>query len=295
MAAIAAYTEARRLSLAANDLHMVLRAMMNLAAMQFVCGHFQQALALSQQTLTWAAAQGVEQMPILSVTHAELGNLYYEFNELDTAKQYIQSAIQFSERGRLPRAQADSYILMALVLQARGDLVAAQDAIAKAEQLVEQYQLPLRYRDFALLVKIMVLLARGDLATAANWAQETSMTLEDELDYPHEGERIAVAHVLVAQGHYTEVIAFLARLHAFAEAQRRFHRVIQILALKAKAQHLLGTHDKALATLAHALSLGAPEGYVRTFVDQGEAMQRLLLDLRVSLARRASELNASRS
>jgi LuxR family maltose regulon positive regulatory protein len=52
--------------------------------------------------------------------------------------------------------------------------------------------------------------------------------------------------------------------------------MIRILALQAHAFQVKGNVDEALSALKRALSLAEPEGYVRTFVDEGEPMARLL-------------------
>jgi LuxR family maltose regulon positive regulatory protein len=68
----------------------------------------------------------------------------------------------------------------------------------------------------------------------------------------------------------------LARLLEAAEAARRVGSVIKILALQALAFQAQGDVGQALSALERALSLAEPEGYVRTFVDEGEPMARLL-------------------
>ena len=52
--------------------------------------------------------------------------------------------------------------------------------------------------------------------------------------------------------------------------------VIQILVLQAVAHQLRGALPAALVPLEHALTLAEPEGYVRTFVDEGAPMAVLL-------------------
>jgi LuxR family maltose regulon positive regulatory protein len=57
---------------------------------------------------------------------------------------------------------------------------------------------------------------------------------------------------------------------------------IKILALQALAFQTEGDSEQALSVLERALSLAEPEGYVRTFIDEGEPMARLL---RLALSR----------
>ncbi len=51
---------------------------------------------------------------------------------------------------------------------------------------------------------------------------------------------------------------------------------IQILLLQALAHQARGDRAQALAALERALALAEPEGYVRIFVDEGEAMRLLI-------------------
>jgi LuxR family maltose regulon positive regulatory protein len=53
-------------------------------------------------------------------------------------------------------------------------------------------------------------------------------------------------------------------------------RVVEILVAKALALQSLGDTNLALSALERALMLAEPEGYVRTFVDQGAAIPPLL-------------------
>jgi LuxR family transcriptional regulator, maltose regulon positive regulatory protein len=68
----------------------------------------------------------------------------------------------------------------------------------------------------------------------------------------------------------------LARLLQAAEEGGRKGSAIEILILQSFAFQAQGDQPRALDTLARALTLAEPEGYVRLFVDEGEAMRVLL-------------------
>jgi LuxR family maltose regulon positive regulatory protein len=65
-----------------------------------------------------------------------------------------------------------------------------------------------------------------------------------------------------------------------AEAGGRTNSVIEILALQALVLRVQGDEAHALGVLKRALALAEPEGYVRTFVDEGAAMAKLLTHAR---------------
>jgi LuxR family transcriptional regulator, maltose regulon positive regulatory protein len=75
------------------------------------------------------------------------------------------------------------------------------------------------------------------------------------------------------------------RLVMTAEAEGRTGSVIELLVLQALALCALGDTTRSLDSLTWALSLAEPEGYVRTFVDEGEPMAKLLSEVRPCVAR----------
>jgi LuxR family maltose regulon positive regulatory protein len=87
----------------------------------------------------------------------------------------------------------------------------------------------------------------------------------------------------------------LSRLLAEAEAQERWGRAIEVLALLALVRQAEGEGDRALDLLARALALAEPEGYVRTFLDAGAGLAGLLRALagRDDVGRYAARLLAA--
>jgi len=73
-----------------------------------------------------------------------------------------------------------------------------------------------------------------------------------------------------------QALTLTARLLDAAETEGANGRVVAILALRAVALHTRGARDQALDALERALSLAEPEGYVRSFIDEGEPMRELL-------------------
>lgn len=58
--------------------------------------------------------------------------------------------------------------------------------------------------------------------------------------------------------------------------------MIEILLTHALVFQAQGDQPQAFAELERALTLTEPEGYIRVFVDEGEAMRLLLSDLKVT-------------
>ena len=111
---------------------------------------------------------------------------------------------------------------------------------------------------------------------AARWADDRQLQPADELDAAREIEQTAVARTLIVQGRLDEAPRLLAALLEAAQSAGRTAHVIKIRVLQALAFQAQGDDRRALSALERALYLAVPEGYVRTFVDEGEQMACLL-------------------
>jgi LuxR family maltose regulon positive regulatory protein len=116
----------------------------------------------------------------------------------------------------------------------------------------------------------------GDLGTAEQWAAEIEPSIHDSLNPALEFEHITLASIWVAQGRLYEAQQLLARLLTAASSAGRMGRVISISVVQALGASLQGDIERAIGILEYALELAEPEGYVRTFVDEGALMAALL-------------------
>jgi LuxR family maltose regulon positive regulatory protein len=172
---------------------------------------------------------------------------------------------------------------LARIRQAHGDAAAALEAMGEAGQVELSPQV------IALLNPVpsqraRLLLAQGDVSAAAQWAKTAGLRPEDEPDYPREPAYLVLARVLLAQDRPGPALALLQRLLAAAASQSRTGSVIEIHALRALALAASGDEPGGMDTLAEALILAFPQGYVRVFADEGTPMHALLA--RLSAAQR---------
>jgi LuxR family maltose regulon positive regulatory protein len=95
----------------------------------------------------------------------------------------------------------------------------------------------------------------------------------------------ALARILLAKNQPTAALQRLEPARQRATAGQRWGHVIEIRLLQALAHQKLHEEPQALTALTEALRLGEPEGYIRSFVEEGEAMEALLSRLRKRCAK----------
>ena len=170
---------------------------------------------------------------------------------------------------------------MARIKAAQGDPDGALDLLDEAERQFIGNPVP-DVRPIAAL-KTRVWVTQGRLTEALGWARKQGLSVDDDLSYLREFEHITLARVLIARyksdeedRSIHEAVGLLERLLKSAEAGGRTGSAIEILMLQALAHQAQGDIPSALAPLERALALAEPEGFVRIFADEGEAMRDLL-------------------
>jgi LuxR family maltose regulon positive regulatory protein len=131
--------------------------------------------------------------------------------------------------------------------------------------------------------KARVYLKQGRLDKAQAWVWERNVSTEDDVCYLNEYEHLTLIRVRLTEGSFSGINDLLERLLVLAETQKRTGSVIEILLTHALVHQAQGNRPQALAALEHALTLAEPEGYLRTFVDEGEPMRLLILDFRSTI------------
>jgi LuxR family maltose regulon positive regulatory protein len=271
---------------AASEGYVAMRIRYDLGHVQRAQGRLSTALRTHQQALEIAGETG-QQPPPAGITHVGLAEVLYERDELDTALGHATKSIELCRQLAFTLPLATSLAMLARIRQAQGDPAGALDAIGQAERVKLSPQV------VALLNPVPVwrarlLLARGEVAEAARWANDRGLGARDEPSWPREGEYLVLARVLLAQQKPGPALGLLDRMYAHAAAQQRIGSVIELRALQALAYAAGGDRAAALAALAEALTLAAPEGYVRVFADEGAPMARLLG--RLDAAQRSGEV-----
>ncbi|MCL4860193.1 MAG: tetratricopeptide repeat protein [Caldilineaceae bacterium] len=252
-----------------------------LASIRMAQGRLQTATRIFEQALALAISEGDPAPPPTADLYVGLSETLYERGELEAAHQALLKSKQVEYQGWISDNRHRWPMAMARLKAAEGDPEGALGLLDEAERLYLPSPDP-NVRPVAAL-KARVWLKQGRLAEAMQWAHARGLSASDELSYLREFEHITLARVLIAQFQQTgqasaieQAHGLLARLLRAAEAGGRAGSVIEIRLLQALAQQAQGNVTGALASLALALALAEPEGYVRLFVDEGPPMAQLL-------------------
>ncbi|HLO27928.1 MAG TPA: LuxR C-terminal-related transcriptional regulator [Anaerolineales bacterium] len=275
-----AYTEAVRIGQEANNLHMVIIANSNLADILMEQGRLHRAHDTYMQALRMAVRPDGQKSPLAGSIYAGLGRLSYESNQLDDAAQYIRQCIDLCRQWGDIGLQAMAFALLARLEQVRGNLEESLETVRGAEQLADGQPLPPRQSIQVRSALGRFWLSQGDVDRSSQLIQKSGLAIDDDIPYWREPEYVILLRLLLAKGDYEAALALSQRLLQQAETAGRMGSVIEILILQALAFQARKDIEHSLPALERALGLAQLEGYVRLFLDEGEAMTRLLCQAR---------------
>ncbi|MCB8945097.1 MAG: helix-turn-helix transcriptional regulator [Ardenticatenaceae bacterium] len=252
-----------------------------LADIRIAQGRLREAMSIYKHGLQLATKQGRPALRGAADMHVGMSEIYRDQNDLSAARQHLLKSQELGELNGLPKNPFRWRVALARIREAEGDLEGAFDLLEEAAPLYVSDFSP-NFRPIQAL-KTRVRIAQGRLDEALSWARQQGVSVEDDLSYLREFEHITLARLLLAQrgngrnqNTLHKATALLDRLLKFAEEGGRIGVVIEILILLALAHQLQTDTPTALGLLERALKLAEPEGYVRTFLDEGPPMMELL-------------------
>ena len=274
--AASAFNDSLSLSREQANWHLYHLGRSHFAGLQIVMGHLQAARRIYEQGLAENASLSAS--PYLSLLHAGLGGLYYEWNDLETAGQHFNQGLAFARLWNQWESLVPITLGLAHIQQRAGQLQAALNIL---EELKTP---PLENLVFSVeAYKALLQALLGNQSDPSDWLAARLAAAPLEPAPANEASLLDLARLMAALRQPKEAIALLEKISAYA---RNSHRNFPLLRARLALSKVLageGRPSEALACLLETLSLAAPEGYISAFIDEGESMRQLLQEARGKL------------
>ena len=215
---------------------------------------------------------------VLFYPHSYLCDVYRELNDLDRAKTHLNEALNIYSKVVVQSYvafYADNIRSLAWMLELLGDAEHAQALVDDGVRRMERNNNEIALKQIRAL-RALLFLRRNDMREANRWAESCGLNVDDEAIYATELSHITYARWLFARGEGEKALPLIKRVQRSAQAGSRIRALIHLLTLEALIQQSLGKEVPANAALETALSLAQPESFMRTFIDEGEPLAKLL-------------------
>jgi LuxR family maltose regulon positive regulatory protein len=250
-------------------------------------GQLHEADQLILQALALGMTTEGSLLPCAGMPAAFHAEILREWNKLDAALSLAKEAVSLGQQvetmARFPYL-LNGYAVLLRIFFSLGEWDAALSALQEFERIGRSMNRPsyLFMRSlFVTVDQVRLWLACGELERAIRWVHELDTLAEqDDGPFAHERKDVARVRVLLAQSLPDLALQRLVPVLERATTGQRWGHVIEIQLLQALAHQMRHREKQALDALSEAVRLAEPEGYIRSFVDEGVPMAALLSKLR---------------
>jgi LuxR family transcriptional regulator, maltose regulon positive regulatory protein len=260
-----------------------------LARLLQVQGRLGAALQLLQENEAYVRERGIRRFYVAGSLNLQVGEILLELNQLEAAEEQIRTGLRLLEDWRVPQTLGLGLGFLARVQIARADLPAARESLSRLAALIPLVELHPEFSYAAQRAQVLLWEAEGSLPALAAWAAANPLDAFPAFTFRNEPRHVLLARAWLALGRRADAAALLESLDRSAQSGGRTGSRLEILALLAVAQ--AGLSDLPAtpvnpsgaeiatfpAALESALRLAAPEGCLRSFLNHGQPMRRLLI------------------
>ncbi len=224
--------------------------------------------------------EGHGDLPVAGWPHVAMARIELERYRLDKAEAYLDDGLRIARPGGQGELLRAGRYLRAHLAAARGNQDGAVEILQDTERIVSAMDDPYLTGELA-WEWTTVCLNTGDLNGAriklANLEKMCTATRHANLLLARDW---LTPCLLCAEGRYDEALAELAEAIHRARASNSRGQLVRLLALQAVALHATGQREPTRSVLQEAVTLGAPGGYIRRWLDAGPSIAPLLRDVR---------------
>ncbi|MEC0238317.1 LuxR C-terminal-related transcriptional regulator [Paenibacillus dokdonensis] len=224
----------------------------------------------------WIAIWGSKkEYPFLGYLSASYSKLLYEWNRLDEAEHVVSQVLGRKDMEPFARILIHMAISASRIQQAKGNSQHASELLTQLKHRIdspdyELFMLKIEAEQACLSVQ------QGFLQEALDWLQRCGLTHTDEVSRNRMAEHLSAARVLVACERMDEGLYLLERMQALLVKEDALRDRIKVSILQSVVLQRLGQPEASFIHLETALRLAEPQGYIRSFIDEGPIMAEML-------------------
>ncbi|MFD0681669.1 MULTISPECIES: LuxR C-terminal-related transcriptional regulator [unclassified Paenibacillus] len=212
--------------------------------------------------------------PFVGYFYRAYGEVMYEWNRLEEAEIYVERVLKQKQMEPYGRILVQASITAARISHAKGNTI-------RAFELLEQVKLRINSPDkqaFMMMLdseKASLSLMEGFTNNTIAWMHACGLKSTDSIPMNQISMYIHLSKALAANGQGSEALGLLDRLYRLVDGER-LHDKIRVLIVQSVVLYKQGDTPASLLKLEAALLLAEPQGYLRSFIDEGAVIAKLL-------------------
>ncbi|MDF2869241.1 MAG: ATP-dependent transcriptional regulator [Anaerocolumna sp.] len=242
-------------------------------------GKGREALALCEKTLERFHYHAGNYLPMGKIVYLSVGMLLYYSNKLEEAQKYLEEGIAvYRELGFAHWGGLGEWYLV-LTLYNNGEKEKAFEIVYRLKAYYKEFKTS-RIALFFDALEMELYHREGNYEKTSRWLKEPKTTFDKISGLSDINPYFTYLRVLISQKDYLTAQIALTEKEEILREEGRFGELITALLLSALVKKHLGMEDSALDCLREAVTLAAPEGYERIFLDEGSELLELVTKVR---------------
>jgi LuxR family transcriptional regulator, maltose regulon positive regulatory protein len=263
-------------SQAAGNLHILPMAISHLAHIQVAQGRLAEAAETYQHALQAAGTLTGRPSPLVSLAHAGLGALMYEWNDLESAREHFQRGLELGKPWLNWQSLFPAFLGLSRLLAVTGAREAACALLDEADAAWQQFTRQGSFPTF-LAFKAMYQGDQNRANRVAVMLDQAGPFTESFLVYSTEMDYLNRARFYLWARQYETAARALAQVNTLTERKENVGVVIQARILESVLLHHQNEPLAALEKMNQALTRsGSGCSYTRSYLDEGFPAARLL-------------------
>ncbi|OXM82395.1 LuxR C-terminal-related transcriptional regulator [Paenibacillus rigui] len=206
-----------------------------------------------------------------------LGEGYYEWNRLEDSLALLQKVEGSQAAQQTPGLWVPNQLLRARLYWAAGQAELAHVTLEHTLQTLAAQKQPEAYwGQYVQASQIRLLLRAGELSQAKRLVHALGVSFKDKPTLYREYVYVTLARLLGAQRKEAEALRLLELLKPQAIRERLIGSQMEIALLQSLLEAQRGQRSASFGYLHEALRIGEANGYIRSFLDEGEPAGELL-------------------
>jgi len=292
---VEAYRKSIQHGRAGNNPMAEMMSTAGLAGMVLEHGQLRQAFEITSRAVERVERSGMLH-PVSAVVYAALGDVYYQWHQLEEARSYLRRALHLSKLGGTSTVTIFCHVLLARQFLIEGDPEAAAGEIQTAVDLVP-LEAPEYTRQEVIVQQVSINLATNRFAAAEITLQRHGFSFGEQFAFPalshgksipyslgrlyNSGLRVLLHQAQTDQNptNLKSGIELAHQLISRAFEGKQLLIALEAYLLRAQLYAVSGNPQASRADYVHALELAEPEGFISIFVDYGRPVAEALRNL----------------
>jgi LuxR family maltose regulon positive regulatory protein len=243
-------------------------------------GRLREANALCHQLYSEIGPEAFAGESLANAIYLPWSHLTYEVNQLEEARKQAQIALDALNKNNITQGVILSQYVLARVYRIDQDWDRFSQLIQDGIQLAKRTGTANTHGAWFSALEAEANLKLGDIGAVNRWVERVGFKPEDKPHHWIEWSYFTYSRFLLSQNRVQEAQQILKTMGKSAQEGHRLRKLITIYLLMALADLAQDDRNSALHHLEEALSIAAPQGYQRAFLDEDQLILEMLPEVR---------------